>query len=87
VILQVLVRYYGHDGETQAELETLARTAKHLMNWVMRELCPALTSLPIGPSHPGRTAGPDPRGRQAGVLRAAPTVRPPGASSTSALSS
>ena len=28
------------------------------MNWVMRELCPVLTSLPIGPSHPGRTAGP-----------------------------
>ncbi len=58
VILQVLVRYYGHEGETPAELETLARTAKHLMNWVMRELGPVLTSLPIGPSHPRRTAGP-----------------------------
>ena len=58
VILQVLSRYYVHHGETPAELETLARTAKHLMNWVMRRLCPVLTSLPIGPSRPGRTAGP-----------------------------
>ena len=58
VMLQVLSRYYVHHGETPAELETLARTAKHLMNWVMRNLYPVLTTLPIGPSHPGRTAGP-----------------------------
>jgi hypothetical protein len=58
VMLQVLSRYYVHQGETPAELETLARTAKHLMNWVMRQLCPVLTTLPIGSSHPGRTAGP-----------------------------
>jgi hypothetical protein len=58
VMLQVLSRYYVHHGETPAELETLARTAKHLMNWVMRVLYPVLTTLPVGPSHPGRTAGP-----------------------------
>ena len=58
LILQVLTRYYVHEGETPAELETLARTAKHLMNWVMRQLCPVLTTLPIGATHPGRTAGP-----------------------------
>ena len=58
LMLQVLSRYYVHHGETPAELETLARTAKHLMNWVMRKLYPLLTTLPIGPSHPGRTAGP-----------------------------
>jgi len=58
VILQVLSRYYVHHGETPAELETLARTAKHLMNWVMRPLGSVLTTLPIGPSRPGRTAGP-----------------------------
>jgi len=57
-MLQVLSRYYVHHGETPAELETLARTAKHLMNWVMRPLGSVLTSLPIGSSHPGRTAGP-----------------------------
>jgi hypothetical protein len=28
------------------------------MNWVLRELGPVLTALPVGPSHPGRTAGP-----------------------------
>ena len=28
------------------------------MNWVMRELGPVLTALPVGPSGPGRTAGP-----------------------------
>ena len=58
VTLQVLSRYYIHHGETAAEFDTLARTAKHLMNWVMRELGPVLTALPVGPSHPGRTAGP-----------------------------
>ena len=58
VTLQVLSRYYIHHGETAAEFNTLARTAKHLMNWVMRELGPVLTALPVGPSHPDRTAGP-----------------------------
>jgi hypothetical protein len=58
VTLQVLARYYVHHGETPAELDTLAKTAKHLMNWTMRKLAPVLTTLPIGPSHPGRNAGP-----------------------------
>jgi len=58
VILQVLCRYYIHHGETPAELDTLARTAKHLMNWVLRVVASALTTLPIGPSQPDRTAGP-----------------------------
>jgi Ferritin-like len=58
VTLQVLGRYYIHHGETADESDTLARTAKHLMNWVLRELGPVLTALPVGPSHPGRTAGP-----------------------------
>ena len=58
VVLQVLSRYYIHHGETAAEFDTLARTAKHLMNWVMRALGPVRTTLPVGPSHPGRTAGP-----------------------------
>jgi hypothetical protein len=58
VILQVQSRYFVHHGETPQELETLAKTAKHLMNWVMRKLGPLLTSLPVGPEFPGRTAGP-----------------------------
>jgi hypothetical protein len=35
VLLQVLSRYYIHHGEMPAELDVLARTAKHLMNWVI----------------------------------------------------
>jgi hypothetical protein len=58
VTLQVQSRYFVHHGETPAELETLAKTAKHLMNWVMRNLGPVLTALPVGPEFPGRTAGP-----------------------------
>jgi hypothetical protein len=58
VTLQVLGRYYIHHGESPAELDTLARTARHLMNWVVRELGPVLTALPVGPAHPGQTGGP-----------------------------
>ncbi|MDQ1414843.1 MAG: hypothetical protein QOF81_456 [Acidimicrobiaceae bacterium] len=58
LILQVLSRYYVHHGETPAELDTLARTAKHLMNWVMRTVGSVLTTMPVGPSYPGRTVGP-----------------------------
>jgi hypothetical protein len=58
VILQVQSRYFVHHGETPAELETLAATAKHLMNWVMRNLGPMMTTLPVGPQHAGQTAGP-----------------------------
>ena len=58
VVLQVQSRYFVHHGETPDELETLAKTAKHLMNWVMRYLGPVLTALPVGPEFPGRTAGP-----------------------------
>ena len=58
VILQLQSRYFVHHGETRDELDTLAKTVKHLMNWVMRQLGPLLTALPVGPSYPGRTAGP-----------------------------
>src|ERR1700746_2305730 len=58
VTLQVLSRYYIHHGETAAEFDILARTAKHLMNWVMRDLGPVLTALPVGPSHPGPASRP-----------------------------
>src|SRR6266550_6986379 len=57
VVLQLQSRYFVHHGETPDELETLAKTAKHLMNWVMRNLGPVLTALPVGPEFPGRTAG------------------------------
>ena len=76
VTLQVLSRYYIHHRETAAEFDTLARTPKHLMNWVMRELGPVLTALPVGPSPPGPHHRPDFRHRPsaspclpAGVVR------------------
>src|SRR5438876_5966896 len=58
LILQVLSRYYIHHGETADELETLARTAKHLMNWVMRDVAPVLTAMPVGATEPGFSVGP-----------------------------
>jgi len=47
-----------HSGETDDQLTTLAKTAKHLMNWVMRPLGSLLTTLPVGPHRPGMLAGP-----------------------------
>jgi hypothetical protein len=58
VILQLQSRYFVHHGETAEELDTLAKTVKHLMNWSMRALGPILTALPVGSEQPGRTAGP-----------------------------
>src|SRR5919108_1121665 len=58
VILQLQARYFVHHGETPEELDTLARTVKHVMNWTMRGLGPILTALPVGAQFPGRTAGP-----------------------------
>jgi hypothetical protein len=56
--LQALSRYFVHSGETNAQVEVLATTAKHLMNRVMRPLGGLLTSLPVGPERPGVLAGP-----------------------------
>jgi hypothetical protein len=56
--LQTLSRYFVHSGETDGQVTTLATTAKHLMNWVMRPLGCLLTTLPVGPDRPGVLAGP-----------------------------
>ncbi len=58
VVLQLQSRYFVHHGETDGELDTLAKTVKHLMNWVMRNLGPVLTALPVGRMQAGKTAGP-----------------------------
>ena len=57
-ILQALSRYFVHGGETADQVTTLATTAKHLMNWVMRPLGSLLTTLPVGPNRPGVLTGP-----------------------------
>ena len=56
--LQALSRYFVHSGETPEQVTTLATTAKHLMNWVMRPLGSIMTTLPVGPERPGMLAGP-----------------------------
>jgi hypothetical protein len=56
--LQTLRSYLVHSGETDGQVTTLATTAKHLMNWVMRPPASLLTTLPVGPDRPGVLTGP-----------------------------
>ena len=58
IMLQLLTRFFLHVGTTQAELEVLANTAVDTMYKGVRPLGTYLTALPIGPSLPGKTAGP-----------------------------
>src|SRR6516164_9117927 len=58
VLLHVLTRFFTHTDETDEQLDTLVEAAFGLMGGVMRPLGGALTRLPAGPGHPGRTAGP-----------------------------
>ncbi len=58
ILLQILERYFAHTEETDAQLGTLANAAVNLMAGVLRPLGNLITTLPVGPEHPGRTAGP-----------------------------
>jgi ferritin-like protein len=58
ILLQILERYFAHTEETDAQLATLARAAVTLMGGALRPLGELITTLPVGPEHPGRTAGP-----------------------------
>src|SRR6202035_1779822 len=58
VTLQVQSRYFVHHGETPDDLQPLAKTARHLMNWTMRPLGQMMSALPVGQQHTGQTAGP-----------------------------
>ncbi len=58
IMLQLLTRFFLHVGTTHAELETLANTAVDVMFQGIRPLGTYLTALPVGPSLPGKTAGP-----------------------------
>jgi Ferritin-like len=57
VVLHLLLRLFTHTDETDEQLTTLVNGAIGLMSGVLRPLATALTTLPVGPSHPGRTAG------------------------------
>ena len=58
ILLQTLERYFAHTEETDAQLGTLANAAVTLMRAVLRPFGDLITTLPVGPEHPGRTAGP-----------------------------
>jgi hypothetical protein len=57
VTLQVLLRFFTHTDETDEQLGVLIDSAMRLMAGVLKRLATALTRLPVGPEHPGRTAG------------------------------
>jgi hypothetical protein len=58
ILLQILERYFAHTEETDAQLSTLANAAVTLMADVLEPLGQLITTLPVGPEHPGRNAGP-----------------------------
>jgi hypothetical protein len=57
VVLHMLLRFFTHTEETEEQLSTLVGSAIDLMVTAVRPLGIALTTLPIGPSHEGKTAG------------------------------
>jgi hypothetical protein len=58
VLLEILARYFGHTDESPDQLRTLAQVAVGLMATVVEPLGGLVTRLPVGPEHPGATAGP-----------------------------
>ncbi len=57
LVLHLLTRFFTHTDETDEQLGTLIGTAIELMADVIRPLGTILTTLPVGPEHPGKTAG------------------------------
>src|SRR5499427_1056723 len=58
ILLQIFERFFAHTEETDAQLETLAGATIVLMLRVIKPLGDLITTLPVGPAYPGRTAGP-----------------------------
>ncbi|MFI6595789.1 ferritin-like protein [Nonomuraea sp. NPDC050536] len=57
LVLHTLTRFFTHTDETTEQLGLLVGVAIGLMAAVVRPLGTALTTLPAGPGHAGRTAG------------------------------
>jgi hypothetical protein len=57
LILQIIVRFFANVGEDREQLGILARTAVTLMFAAIKPLGLLLATLPVGPDHPGVTAG------------------------------
>jgi hypothetical protein len=58
ILLQTLERYFAHTDETDEQIGTLADAAVTLMLDVLKPLGGLITTLPVGPAHPGMNAGP-----------------------------
>jgi Ferritin-like len=58
VMLQVLLRYFVHAAETDEQLKLLASVGMDMMSDTLEPLGRLLTTLPVGASAPGKTAGP-----------------------------
>jgi hypothetical protein len=59
LMLQMLVRFFAHTEETEAELQTLSDAAVSAMSLLIKPLGQLLTTLPVGAGFPGKTAGPN----------------------------
>jgi hypothetical protein len=57
LVLQILVRVFANVGEDKDQLATLANVSVTLMFAVLKPLGLLLATLPVGPDHPGLTAG------------------------------
>ena len=57
-LIEVLLRFFVHEGTGDAELATLSDAAVGAMFSVIAPLGRLLTRLPVGPEAPGKTAGP-----------------------------
>ena len=57
LILQMIARYFAFGHETPEQRQVLANTAVGLMFGAIRPLGLLLARLPVGPDHPGVTAG------------------------------
>jgi hypothetical protein len=57
LLLQIIARYFAFGYETPEQLQVLARTAVGLMFGAIKPLGLLLARLPVGPDHPGITAG------------------------------
>ena len=57
VLLQLLYRLMSHIDESAEQIGTLATVAVGIMNDVIGPLADVLSTMSVGPEHPGRTAG------------------------------
>jgi CDGSH-type Zn-finger protein/truncated hemoglobin YjbI len=58
ILLQIFERFFAHTEESDGQLQVLADATIALMVRVIKPLGDLITTLPVGPGHPGLTAGP-----------------------------